>query len=70
MFLYDHVLTHQFIFVPGDTTKFFFLNWTNTQQAWFTSSCSQSAYVGYICSRKKGIGMKFFLSFFLCQRAE
>lgn len=32
MFLYDHVLTYRFIFAPSDTTKFFFINWTNTQQ--------------------------------------
>lgn len=32
MFLYDHVLTYWFIFAPSDTTKFFFINWTNTQQ--------------------------------------
>lgn len=28
-FLYDHFLIQQLIFVPGDTTKFFFLNWTS-----------------------------------------
>lgn len=32
MFLYDHILTYRFIFAPSDTTKFFFINWTNTQQ--------------------------------------
>lgn len=64
-FLYDHFLTQQLIFVPGDTTKFVFLNWTsNTAGVLYIHLFSVWLYGIYLLKKKRIWSIfSFFLSF-------